>query len=181
EKGDLDRAATEFNLVLAAEPTSWVVRYYLGSVYAERHETARALEEFGKIPPDSDYYVDARIRRAYLLQKEDLPEAVREIRAALAAKPDDPELMGYLASLYREQKDLKSAIALLERAVELAGDDPTVAEHLGDAYSRAGHPTDALRIYRDALARAKEAGQVGRLKSKIHVLESSVRAEGAPL
>ena len=51
----------------------------------------------------------------------------------------------------------------------------------GDAYSRAGHPTDALRIYRDALARAKEAGQVGRLKSKIHVLESSVRAEGAPL
>ena len=284
EKGDLDRAATEFNLVLAAAPKSWVVRYYLGAVYAERHETARALEEFGKIPPDSDYYVDARIRRAYLLQKDDLPEAVREIRAALGVKPDDPELMGYLASLYREQKDFKNAIELLERmvarfpdndryhftlgaaydeanekertleqmrravelnpknaaalnylgytyaemgvrldeaeklirraleiepddgfyvdslgwvyyqrgdyrravehlerAVELAGDDPTVAEHLGDAYSRAGHPTDALRIYRDALSRSKETGQVGRLKSKIHVLEGSVRAEGAPL
>src|SRR5207247_751873 len=83
---DLVRAATEFNLVLAAAPKSWVVRYYLGAVYAERHETARALEEFGKIPPDSDYYVDARIRRAYLLQKDDLPEAVREIRAALGVK-----------------------------------------------------------------------------------------------
>src|SRR5207245_1255705 len=131
--------------------------------------------------------------------------------------------MSYLASLYRERKDLKSAIALLERVVErnpdndryrftlgaaydeakdktrtieqmkravelnpknadeLAGDDPTVAEHLGDAYGRAGKPRDALRLYQDALARAKEAAQVERLKGKVHSLEAAARSEGTGL
>src|SRR5439155_613948 len=151
EKGDLDRAATEFNLVLAAAPKSWVVRYYLGAVYAERHETARALEEFGKIPPDSDYYVDARIRRAYLLQKDDLPEAVREIRAALGVKPDDPELMGYLASLYREQKDFKNAIELLERMVARFPDNDRYHFTLGAAYDEANEKERTLEQMRRAV------------------------------
>jgi tetratricopeptide (TPR) repeat protein len=271
--------------VLAAEPENWRVRYYLASVYAERHDLERALEEFGRIPPESEYYVDARIQRAYLLQKADRgPEAVREMEKALEAKPDNPELMAYLAALYREQKDVKRAVALLERmverhpdndkyrftlgatydeakdkprtieqmkkaielnprnaaalnylgytyadmgvnldeaeslirraleiepddgfyidslgwvcfqrgdyrravahlerAVELAGDDPTVAEHLGDAYERSGQARDALRLYRDALARAKETDQTERLKGKISALEVGVRAEGAGL
>src|SRR5437667_2960293 len=89
EKGDPDRAATEFNLVLAAEPENWRVHYYLGSVYAERKETDRALDEFGKIPAGSEYYVDARIQRAYLLQRaERVPAAIREMEAALKTKPD---------------------------------------------------------------------------------------------
>src|SRR4029077_19881486 len=119
EKGDPERASTEFNLVIAAEPENWRVRYYLGSVYAERKEAERALEEFGKIPPDSEYYVDARIQRAYLLEKSGrLPDAVRETEGALKTKPDNPELMGYLAALYREKKDLKAAIAILEKVVQ---------------------------------------------------------------
>jgi tetratricopeptide (TPR) repeat protein len=280
EKGDPERAATEFNLVLAAEPENWRVHYYLGSVYAERKENDRALAEFARIPPDSEYYVDSRIQRAYVLQKSDrVPEAIREVEGALKVKPDNPDLMGYLAALYREQKELKSAIALLERmverypdndryrftlgaaydeakdknrtieqmrravelnpknaaalnylgytyaemgvrldeaeqlirraleiepddgfyvdslgwvfyqrgdyrhaveqlehAVELAGEDPTVAEHLGDAYDRNGRPREALRVYRDALARAKDTGQIDRLKEKIRALD---RTEGA--
>ncbi len=110
-----------------------------------------------------------------------LDEAEKLIRRALEIEPDDGFYVDSLGWVYYQRGDYRRAVEHLERAVELAGDDPTVAEHLGDAYSRAGHPTDALRIYRDALSRSKETGQVGRLKSKIHVLEGSVRAEGAPL
>ena len=56
-----------------------------------------------------------------------------------------------------------------------------MAEHLGDAYERGGNQRDALRLYRDALARAKESAQIERLKSKIHTLETAVRSEGAGL
>jgi len=69
----------------------------------------------------------------------------------------------------------------LERAVELAGDDATVAEHLGDAYQRNGQPESALRAFRDALDHAHESAQMDRLKSKVHLLEGTVRADGAPL
>ena len=55
--------------------------------------------------------------------------------------------------------------------LELAGDDPTITEHLGDAYEKLGRRADALRIYRDALARSKEPDQVERLKRKIGVVE----------
>ena len=35
ERGDFDRAATEFNLVLGAEPDNYRVHYYLGTAYSE--------------------------------------------------------------------------------------------------------------------------------------------------
>jgi hypothetical protein len=57
-----------------------------------------------------------------------------------------------------------------------------VIEHLGDAYERAGNPRDALRVYRDALGRAKEKEQIERLKTKIQALElGGARVEGAGL
>src|SRR5262249_52946343 len=119
EKGEPEQAAAEFNLVLAAEPENWRVRYYLGSAYTDMQQSDRAIAEFGRIPASSEYYVDARIQRAYLLQKSGrLPQAVDEIEEALKERPENPELIGYLAALYRERKDLKGAIALLERLVE---------------------------------------------------------------
>ncbi len=55
--------------------------------------------------------------------------------------------------------------------MEHAGDDPTVTEHLGDAYRRLDRRTDALRVYREALAKTKEPEQQGRLQRKIGGLE----------
>ena len=85
EKGQLDRAATEFSLVLAAAPDDVRVRYYLAAVHAELGQTQRALQGFAAIPPDSEYYVDAQVRRAYLLQKDDPAAAIRGPRGARCA------------------------------------------------------------------------------------------------
>jgi predicted negative regulator of RcsB-dependent stress response len=65
--------------------------------------------------------------------------------------------------------------------VEIANDDPTVIEHLGDAYERVGEADDALRAYRDALGRSKEAVQSERLRGKISALELRGQAEGTGL
>jgi len=109
-----------------------------------------------------------------------LDEAERLIRRALEIEPDDGFYVDSLGWVYYQRGDYRHAVEQLERAVELAGDDPTVAEHLGDAYGRAGKPRDALRLYQDALVRAKEAVQVERLKGKVHSLEAA-RSEGTGL
>ena len=79
------------------------------------------------------------------------------IRRALAISPHDGFYVDSLGWVYYQRGDYDKAIEHLERAVALADDDPTIAEHLGDAYQQAGRTADALRIYRDALSRAKRA------------------------
>src|SRR5262249_2934954 len=110
-----------------------------------------------------------------------LDEAESLIRRALALEPQDGFFVDSLGWVYYRRGDFRRAVEELERAVELAGDDPTVAEHLGDAYERVGQPRDALRLYRDALGRAKENPQIERLKGKIHALEDAARGEGGGL
>ena len=55
-----------------------------------------------------------------------------------------------------------------QRAVELAPDDPVIAEHLGDAYLKAGQPQKALQMYRRSLK--LDPNRTG-LREKIHHLE----------
>ena len=70
ERGDFDRAATEFNLVLGAEPNNYRVHYYLGTVYTELGENDKAIDEFKTIPEDDEHYVEARLQLAYLDDKD---------------------------------------------------------------------------------------------------------------
>ena len=74
--------------------------------------------------------------------------------------------------MYYQRGDFQEAMSALERAMELVDDDPTVTEHLGDAYEKIGRSADALRVYRDALAKTKEAEQTERLKQKIASIEN---------
>jgi tetratricopeptide (TPR) repeat protein len=144
EKGDVERAATEFSLVLASDPKNDRVRFYLGVAYAELGETSRALDELDKVDGKSDYYVEARVRRATILQKDEPAKAIKEIEAALAARPDSPELMSFLASLYREQKRYPKAVEMLERVVAQFPDNDRYRFTLGATYDEANDRDKAI-------------------------------------
>jgi tetratricopeptide (TPR) repeat protein len=137
EKGDVERAATEFNLVLASDPKNDRVRFYLGVAYAELGETSRALDELDAVSDKSDYYIEARVRRATILQKDDPSRAIKEIEATLAAKPDSPDLMSFLASLYRDQKRYPKAVEILEKVVAKNPDNDRYRFTLGATYDEA--------------------------------------------
>lgn len=151
EKGDLERAGAEFDLVLAAEPTNHRVRYFLSSVCAERGEVDRAIDELAKIPPDSEYYVDARVRRAYLLQKEKPDEAIAELEQALKAKPDAPEIVSYLSSLYKERNEIPKAVTLLERLVVHFPENDKYHFMLGAMYDEAKNKPAVVEQMRKAI------------------------------
>ena len=115
----------------------------------------------------------------YAEQGVRLDEAETLIRRALAISPHDGFYVDSLGWVYYQRGDYDKAIEYLERAVALAADDPTIAEHLGDAYKKAGRTSDALRIYRDALSRATEREQTERLRGKIDGLQRAGARQGA--
>jgi Flp pilus assembly protein TadD len=105
-----------------------------------------------------------------------LEEAESLIRRALQVEPNDGFYIDSLGWVYYQRGNYAKAVEHLERAVELVGDDPTVIEHLGDAYEKAGRTMDASRAYREALAHAKEADQILRLRTKIDTLTGDRKA-----
>lgn len=66
----------------------------------------------------------ARFRAREALDKDDLAEADRRLRAALLLQPDDPWIRLDLARLYRRMGWDSQADSLLQTLVEVAGDDP---------------------------------------------------------
>jgi Flp pilus assembly protein TadD len=101
----------------------------------------------------------------------ELDRAETLIREAIALEPNDGFYLDSLAWVHYQRGDFKKAAQELEHAVELAGEDPTVTEHLADAYQKLGRGAEALRVYRDALARTKDLEQMERLKRKIGAVE----------
>ena len=105
-----------------------------------------------------------------------LDEAEKLIRRALAIEPDDGFYIDSLGWVYYMRGDYPRAVEQLERAIEHAGDDPTVTEHLGDAYEKSGKARDAIRVYQEALGKAKEPEQIDRLKGKLRALGAGTRS-----
>jgi len=158
-------------------------RFTLGAAYDEAKDKPRTIEQMKRaveLNPKNAAALNY-LGYTYAEMGVHLDEAEQLIRAAIALEPDDGFYVDSLGWVYYQRGDYPRAVEQLERDVELAGDDPTVAEHLGDAYGREGHARDAVRVYRDALARAKESAQVERLKDKIRALEGAARTEGAGL
>ena len=100
-------------------------------------------------------------------------EAEKLIKRALDIEPEDGFYIDSLGWVYYQQGEYRKRSSELERAVNLTGNDPTITEHLGDAYSKIGKPSDARRQYEDALKRTQEAEQIQRLKNKIPALRDA--------
>jgi len=120
ERGDFERAATEFNLVLGSQPDNYRVHYYLGTVDTDLGENQQAIDQFRQRPITDDHYVQSRLQLAYLYDKRnDYDNAIANLQDALQRKPNDTEMMGFLVGIYQEKKDYSDAIVLVQKMVTL--------------------------------------------------------------
>ena len=104
--------------MLGSQPNNYRVHYYLGTVYTELSEYDKAIAEFAKIPPDNEHYTDSRLQLAYMYDKQNkYDQALDALKAALAKKPNDPEIIGFMVGVYQEKKDYPAAIALARKMV----------------------------------------------------------------
>ncbi len=91
EKGDFERAATEFNLVLAGDPENDRARYYLGATYIEMRADDKALEAFERVSEKSELYVDSRVQAAYLYDRKEQTQKAIEAAPGGAQEAQRPQ------------------------------------------------------------------------------------------
>jgi small GTP-binding protein len=87
----------------------------------------------------------------YLRQRR-YDKAVRELRKAVAATPDDAETQGLLGRALYLKGDYDTARVCLERAAQAARPDPLGLASLGDLFERLGRLAEAADAYERALA-----------------------------
>lgn len=86
-------------------------------------------------------------------------EAIRELDATLAVKPDDALALWFLGFSFVAQGKPQDAISPLERAVSITHESPAVIGFLARAYGQAGRRSEALRLI-EVLKRRREKGYV---------------------
>ncbi len=87
----------------------------------------------------------------YLRQRR-YDKAVRELRKAVAATPDDAETQGLLGRALYLRGDYDTARVCLERAAQAARPDPLGLASLGDLFERLQRLNDARDAYQRALS-----------------------------
>jgi TolB-like protein/Tfp pilus assembly protein PilF len=94
-----------------------------------------------------------------LFQSHRYDEAIRELRSALAVKPDDTDARLYLGFALVANNQPADAIPVLEKVISVSNGSPAAIGVLIRAYSHAGRRGDALRLFAE-LQKRQRAGYV---------------------
>jgi tetratricopeptide (TPR) repeat protein len=101
---------------------------------------------------------------------ENLDEALKYALKANFLKPNNGYIMDTVAWVYFRMGDTEKSLPLLEKAAQLSDEDPVVLEHLGDALTREGRPSEARKAYAKALEKGHD--QPTLINEKIQKLEN---------
>ena len=102
---NIDKAIHEFSSLLDEDPKDERARYFLASSYEEKKLYDKAMEEFQKIPSDSELYDDALIHMATILKRTGKPEqAIAMITEGIKASDKEPSLYAFLSSSTRMKR-----------------------------------------------------------------------------
>lgn len=112
-KKNLDECSIHrFEEILAREPASDKVRYYLGAVFEEIKEYDNAIEHFGKIQPASTYYPEAITHTAYLYKLQgDYSKAMDAAKDGMKKRADHIPLYVLYASFLEDQQKFADAVS----------------------------------------------------------------------
>lgn len=149
----------------------------IGSWPQAERDLKRALE----LKPDQPDVMNY-LGFTWLTRGEHLQEAHDMLQRAVAARPNDAQIvdsMGwalYLLGKYGEAADY------LEKAVQLLPGDPTVNDHLGDAYWRLGRRTEARFQWERSLTFSPDETLAESIRRKLKdgLSDAPAQAEDAP-
>jgi tetratricopeptide (TPR) repeat protein len=126
--------------VLAQVPESDKIRFYLAAIYEEINQNSDAVENFVKIPPESQFYGEAMVHAAYLLkQDKKVDEALKIVNSAIEKRPDVGQLYAIQGSLYDEKGNFKKAAEVLKTGVDKFPENVQLRFFYGTIQDRLGN------------------------------------------
>lgn len=95
-------------------------RYYLGAALEESGDTEEAYKSFELINQESNYFVNARVHMAFILEKQERrDEAIDLLKKAIMQTNDHPpQLYLVLSSLYEIKGGFDDAIDVLKEGIQ---------------------------------------------------------------
>lgn len=121
QTGDVEAARVAFTKAIKIDPTSAVAHYDLGVLVLQYDANPQAAAELFSTTLELDpKFTNARYNRALAYKSlAKFDDAVTDLRAVMAEKPDDANVMKKLGELLVQTGKLDEGTALLERAYEL--------------------------------------------------------------
>jgi Flp pilus assembly protein TadD len=127
-RGDEAGAEAILRKAIAENPTSGPLHHALGLSLIRQKRTAEAmaeLERAAKLAPDDVHF--AYVQAIALHDAGSPVKAVQVLRAALARRPNDREILSALASYEAQASDYASALGHVQALRKLEPDDPRIA------------------------------------------------------
>src|SRR5690606_5005203 len=137
---------------LQKDPRNAWVRYQLGELFVDLEQYDKAEEAFWQSLIDDTRVASARVALGVVPRKRGDPAgAEREIRAALAQKPD-AKLAHYNLALIAEQRgDVRTAIREYQTEIDTQANAFKAAFNLGRLYEQLGDTAAQEAAYRKAI------------------------------
>ncbi len=139
EEQNYNGAIYKLQQILAAAPNSNKIRFYLGAVYEQTKQYQLAADSYEKIQSSSEYYADAIVHAAYLLQKLNQDGAAKKLlKVALTKRDNVPQFYAFYASLLDNEHQYQKGITLLNSAVKKFPANTQLRYYLGAMYDDVG-------------------------------------------
>jgi tetratricopeptide (TPR) repeat protein len=149
-----DEALRIAEALLARDPAAQAARLLAARALAQLGRTADAVARCREVPAESSHFVAARALAGELLGKNGAPqEGLALVTQALAAWPDEPQLVVVLASLHEQLGALDRARGVLDAAMARAPGDEALIHARATLEERAQDPERAVAIMKKLLER----------------------------
>lgn len=130
--GKLDESIAELTSILAAWPEDQEARYYLGAALEENEDFNEAYENLNQLNQESNYFINARIRMAYILQRQEkTDEAIELLRNTIDLKQGNPRLYLMLSTLYEGREQYHDAVSVLKEGLAHNERDTDILYRMG--------------------------------------------------
>jgi tetratricopeptide (TPR) repeat protein len=114
-QGRLAESIVELDLIVTTWPRDYKSRYYLALAYEENGQPQKALEHYGMIPEETEFFVNSRIRMAYILDEMgEYNEAVNILKKAIEVDGEKVDLYLMLSSLFDAKEEYGKAMEVIE-------------------------------------------------------------------
>ena len=145
--GKLDESIAELSSIVSAWPDDQEARYYLGAALEENEDLAEAYKNFDLINPEGNYFINARIHMAYILEKQDKTDkAIDLLRETINQTSDNPpQLYLVLASLYEIKEEYPSAMDVLKEGIRYNEENTDLLYRLGIILGKSKRTEESIK------------------------------------
>jgi len=131
--GKLKESIDELTAIVSAWPDDQEARYYLAAALEESEDLDEAYRNFDLVTQESEYFANARVHMAYILEKQEKTgEAIELLRQTITQTNEHPpQLYLVLASLYEIREEHESAIDVLREGLQYNNENTDLYYRLG--------------------------------------------------